>query len=223
MQAELEERDRASALESRGDWWPSAEPVAQPSSTSSQARRRRQACDSTGKRSDDDRPVLLANADQLEGSFLLEECGLPYRVVPVHIGRGEQFSPSFVGINPNARVPAIVDREPTRGGAPLAVFERGAILQYFAEKSGLFLPADKAGRSRTMSWLMWQMSRLGPTLGQNGHFLLYAKEKLPYAIERYRLEARRLYGMLDSQLGMTGAHIAGRGLLHRRHRLFPLG
>jgi len=156
-------------------------------------------------------------------SILLEECGLPYRVVPVHIGRGEQFSPSFVGINPNARVPAIVDREPTGGGAPLAVFESGAILQYFAEKSGLFLPADKAGRSRTMSWLMWQMSRLGPTLGQNGHFLLYAKEKLPYAIERYRLEARRLYGMLDSQLGMTGAHIAVRGLLHRRHRLFPLG
>ena len=154
-------------------------------------------------------------------SILLEECGLPYRVVPVHIGRGEQFSSSFVGINPNARVPAIVDREPTRGGAPLAVF--GAILQYLAEKSGLFLPADKAGRSRTMSWLMWQMSRLGPTLGQNGHFLLYAKEKLPYAIERYRLEARRLYGMLDSQLGMTGAHIAGRGLLPRRHRLFPLG
>ena len=136
---------------------------------------------------------------------MLEECGLPYRVVPVHIGRGEQFSPSFIGINPNARVPAIVDQEPTGGGAPLAVFESGAILQYLAEKSGRFLPKDVAGRIRTMSWLMWQMSGLGPTLGQNGHFLLYATEKLPYAIERYRLEARRLYGVLDSQLGMTGA------------------
>lgn len=142
-------------------------------------------------------------------SILLEECGLPYRVVPVHIGRGEQFAPSFIEINPNARIPAIVDHKPMGGGAPLTVFESGAILQYLAEKSGRLLPTDVAGRFRTMSWLMWQMSGLGPTLGQNGHFLLYAKEKLPYAIERYRLEARRLYGVLDLQLGLTGAHIAG--------------
>jgi GST-like protein len=92
---------------------------------------------------------------------------------------------------------------------PLAVFESGAILQYLAEKSGRLLPADVAGRFQVMSWLMWQMSGLGPMLGQNGHFLLYAKEKLPYAIERYRLEARRLYGVLDKQLALTGAHIAG--------------
>jgi GST-like protein len=142
-------------------------------------------------------------------SIMVEECGLPYKVVPVNIGRGEQSAPAFVEISPNNRIPAIVDHDPTGGGAPLAIFESGAILQYLAEKSGLLLPTDVAGRFRTMSWLMWQMSGLAPTLGQNGHFLLYAKEKLPYAIERYRLEARRLYGVLDAQLGLTGAHIAG--------------
>lgn len=142
-------------------------------------------------------------------SILLEELGLPYRVVPVCIGRGEQFEPAFLAIGPNNRIPAIVDHAPMGGGAPLAIFESGAILQYLAEKSGQLLPSDVAGRFRVMSWLMWQMSGLGPMLGQNGHFLLYAKDKLPYAIERYRLEARRLYGVLDTQLGLTGACIAG--------------
>lgn len=142
-------------------------------------------------------------------SIMLEECGLPYRVVPVRIGRGEQFAPAFLAISPNNRIPAIVDHAPPGGSAPLAVFESGAILQYLAEKSGQLLPADVAGRFRVIQWVMWQMSGLGPMLGQNGHFLLYAKEKLPYAIERYRLEARRLYGVLDAQLGSTGAYIAG--------------
>ena len=141
--------------------------------------------------------------------IMLEECGLPYRVVPVRIGRGEQFAPAFLAISPNNRIPAIVDHAPPGGGAPLAIFESGAILQYLAEKSGQLLPTDVAERFRVMSWLMWQMSGLGPMLGQNGHFLLYAKEKIPYAMERYRLEARRLYGVLDRQLALTGAHIAG--------------
>lgn len=142
-------------------------------------------------------------------SLMLEECGLPYRVMPVRIGRGEQFAPAFLAISPNNRIPAIVDHAPMGGGAPLAIFESGAILQYLAEKSGLLLPTDVPTRFRVMSWLMWQMSGLGPMLGQNGHFLLYAKEKIPYAMERYRLEARRLYGVLDKQLALTGAHIAG--------------
>ena len=142
-------------------------------------------------------------------SIMLEECGLPYRVVPVRLGRGEQFAPAFLAISPNNRIPAIVDHAPMGGGAPLAIFESGAILQYLAEKSGLLLPTDVAARFRVISWLMWQMSGLGPMLGQNGHFLLYANEKTPYAMERYRLEARRLYGVLDKQLALTGAHIAG--------------
>jgi len=142
-------------------------------------------------------------------SIMLEECGLPYRVVPVRIGRGEQFAPAFLAISPNNRIPAIVDHAPPGGGAPLAIFESGAILQYLAEKSGQLLPTDVAARFRVMSWLMWQMSGLGPMLGQHGHFLLYAKEKIPYATARYRLEARRLYGVLDKQLALTGAHIAG--------------
>jgi len=142
-------------------------------------------------------------------SIMLEECGLPYRVVPVRLGRGEQFAPAFLAISPNNRIPAIVDHAPMGGGAPLAIFESGAILQYLAEKSGLLLPTDVAARFRVISWLMWQMSGLGPMLGQNGHFLLYANEKIPYAMERYRLEARRLYGVLDKQLALTGAHIAG--------------
>jgi GST-like protein len=142
-------------------------------------------------------------------SIMLEECGLLYRVVPVRIGRGEQFAPAFLAISPNNRIPAIVDHAPMGSGAPLAIFESGAILQYLAEKSGLLLPTDVAARFRVMSWLMWQMSGLGPMLGQNGHFLLYANEKIPYAMERYRLEARRLYGVLDKQLALTGAHIAG--------------
>jgi GST-like protein len=142
-------------------------------------------------------------------SIMLEECGLPYRVLPVNIGRGDQFQPDFLAISPNNRIPAIVDRDPPGGGAPVPVFESGAILLYLAEKTGRFLPSDLRGRYAAVQWLMWQMGGLGPMLGQNGHFLLYAPEKVPYAIDRYGREARRLYGVLERQLERTGACIAG--------------
>ena len=142
-------------------------------------------------------------------SIMLEECGLPYRVLPVNIGRGEQFAPAFLEISPNNRIPAIVDHDPPGGGEPLPVFESGAILMYLAEKTGRLLPGDLRGRYGVVQWLMWQMGGLGPMLGQNGHFLLYAQEKIPYAIERYGREARRLYTVLDRQLARTGAFVAG--------------
>ncbi len=114
-----------------------------------------------------------------------------------------------MAISPNNRIPAIVDHAPADGGEPFSVFETGAILIYLAEKTGRFLPTDMRGRSRVMQWVMWQMSGLGPMLGQHGHFALYAAEKIPYAIERYRDEAARLYRVLDTQLGKTGAYVAG--------------
>ncbi len=142
-------------------------------------------------------------------SIMLEECGLSYRMVPVNIARGEQFTPDFLAISPNNRMPAIVDHAPTGGGEPISVFESGAILIYLAEKAGRFLPTSVRERKSVLEWLMWQMGGLGPMLGQNGHFSLYATEKLPYAIDRYAREARRLYGVLDTQLGKTGACVAG--------------
>jgi GST-like protein len=142
-------------------------------------------------------------------SIMLEECGLPYTLKPVNIGRGEQFSPKFLSISPNNRMPAIVDHDPPGGGAPIAVFESGAILIYLAEKTGRFLPPDLRGRHATLQWLMWQMGGLGPMAGQNGHFLLYAPEKIPYALERYSKEVNRLYGVLDAQLARTGHYVAG--------------
>ena len=142
-------------------------------------------------------------------SIMLEECGLPYKLLPVNIGRGEQFTPEFLAISPNNRMPAIVDRDPAGGSEPVAVFESGAILIYLAEKTGRFLPADLRGRTAVIQWVMWQMGGLGPMAGQNGHFLLYAPETLPYAIERYGREVDRLYGVLDAQLGRTGRYVAG--------------
>ena len=142
-------------------------------------------------------------------SIMLEECGLPYRLVPVNIGKGEQFKPDFLAISPNNRMPAIVDHEPAVGEAPLSVFESGAILIYLAEKTGQFMPGDVRGRTQVLQWLMWQMGGLGPMAGQNGHFLLYAPEPVPYAIDRYAQEVNRLYGVLDSQLERTGAFVAG--------------
>ena len=142
-------------------------------------------------------------------SIMLEECGLPYKFIPVNIGKGEQFTPEFLAISPNNRMPAIVDHAPAGGGAPIAVFESGAILQYLAEKTGRFLPADLRGRYQALQWLMWQMGGLGPMAGQNGHFLLYAPEKIAYAIDRYSKEVDRLYGVLDAQLGATQAYVAG--------------
>jgi GST-like protein len=142
-------------------------------------------------------------------SIMLEECGLPYTLKPVNIGRGEQFSPKFLSISPNNRMPAIVDHDPPGGGAPIAVFESGAILIYLAEKTGRFLPPDLRGRHATLQWLMWQMGGLGPMAGQNGHFLLYAPEKIPCALDRYSKEVNRLYGVLDAQLARTGHYVAG--------------
>ncbi len=142
-------------------------------------------------------------------SIMLEECGLPYRVVPVNIGAGDQFKPDFLAISPNNRMPAIVDHDPPGGGEPVSAFESGAILLYLAEKTGRFCPKDLRGRLKVTEWLMWQMGGLGPMLGQNGHFKLYAPEKIAYAIDRYGREANRLYGVLDAQLARTGACVAG--------------
>lgn len=133
-------------------------------------------------------------------TIFLEESGLPYRIRPVNISKGEQFQPDFLRISPNNRMPAIVDDEPADGGPPLSVFESGAILVYLAEKCGRFLPADPRGRARTLQWLFWQMGGLGPMLGQNHHFVQYAPEKIPYAIDRYVKETNRLYGVLDRRL-----------------------
>ena len=133
-------------------------------------------------------------------SVALEEMGLPYRTVRVDIGKGEQFKPEFLAIAPNNRIPAIVDHDPGGGGAPVSLFESGAILLYLAEKTGKFIPQELRGRAEVLQWLFWQMAGLGPMAGQNGHFNLYAPEKIPYAIERYTKETNRLYGVLNERL-----------------------
>lgn len=142
-------------------------------------------------------------------TLFLEEAGLPYEIKPVNIGKGDQFQPAFLAISPNNRMPAIVDTAPADGGEPLSVFESGAILQYLAEKTGRFLPADTRERFKVLQWLFWQVGGLGPMLGQNHHFNRYAPEKIPYAINRYANETRRLYGVLDKQLDGR-AFIAGK-------------
>ncbi len=132
--------------------------------------------------------------------LFVEEAGVPYTIVPVNIGKGEQFEPGFLKISPNNRIPAIVDHRPAGGGTPVSVFESGAILLYLAEKTGRFLPADVAGRTEVLQWLFWQMGGLGPMGGQNLHFSAYAPQKIPYAIGRYAKETERLYGVLDRRL-----------------------
>jgi GST-like protein len=141
-------------------------------------------------------------------TIFLEEAGLAYRIAPVNINKGEQFARRFLAIAPNNRIPAIVDPEPADGGAPISVFESGAILLYLAEKAGRFLPKEPRGRAETTQWLFWQMGNLGPMAGQNNHFSNYAVEKIPYAIERYRNEVNRLYGVLDRRL-CDRAFVAG--------------
>jgi len=130
---------------------------------------------------------------------MLEECGLVYRAVPVNIGAGEQFAPAFLAISPNNKIPAIVDPDGP-DGRPISLFESGAILVYLAAKTGRFLPTDVRARYQVLEWLMFQMGSVGPMLGQTHHFRLYAPEKIPYAIERYSNEARRIYGVLDKRL-----------------------
>jgi len=142
-------------------------------------------------------------------TLFLEEAGLPYRIVPVHIGRGDQFKPEFLRIAPNNRIPAIVDHAPADGGAPLPVFESGAILLYLADKVKQFIPPDLRGRNTALQWLFWQMGGLGPMAGQNHHFVQYAPEQLPYAIERYVKETARLYGVLNKHLSDGREFIAG--------------
>ena len=129
-------------------------------------------------------------------SVMLEECGMPYRVFPVNIGKGEQFRPEFLAINPNNRIPAIVDADGP-DGKPLKLFESGAILLYLSGKTGKFLPKSVRGRYIALQWLMFQMGGVGPMFGQAHHFLRTAKEQVPYGIKRYTEETRRLYGVLD--------------------------
>ncbi len=133
-------------------------------------------------------------------TIFLEETGLPYTLHTVNIGDGEQFAPQFLAIAPNNRIPAIVDRDPPDGGAPIPLFESGAILLYLGGKTGRFLPRELRARCDCVQWLFWQMAGLGPMLGQNHHFLNYAPEKIPYAIERYVKETARLYAVLDKRL-----------------------
>ncbi len=133
-------------------------------------------------------------------TMFLEEAGVPYEVHPINISTGDQFAPSFLEIAPNNRIPAIVDTDPADGGAPLSVFESGAILEYLGDKTGKFLPTEIRARTETLQWLYWQMGGLGPMAGQNHHFVQYAPERIPYAMERYVNETNRLYGVLDKRL-----------------------
>jgi len=140
-------------------------------------------------------------------SIMLEECGLEYDVHRIDIGKGDQFAPEFVAINPYSKIPAIVDPDGP-GGRPLPLFESGAILIYLAEKTGRFLPASGAAKHVVLQWLMFQMGAVGPFFGQVHHFLRSAKEQVPYAIDRYVKEKDRIYGVLDRRLG-EATHLAG--------------
>ena len=149
-----------------------------------------------------------ATPNGLKMTMFLEEAELPYRIIPVGLGTGEQFKPEFLAISPNNKIPAMVDHDPQGGGAPVSLFESGAMLLYLAEKTGRFMPTDLRGRMEVMKWLFWQVGGLGPMAGQIGHFNVYAPEKVPYAIERYTKETNRLYGVLDRRLA-DRAFVAG--------------
>lgn len=141
-------------------------------------------------------------------TIFLEEAGLDYKIFPVNISQGEQFNPDFLKFAPNNRIPAIRDLAPLDGGAPIGIFESGAILEYLGEKTGQFLPKTAREKYRVLQWLYWQMGGLGPMAGQNHHFVQYAPERIPYAMERYVKETNRLYGVLNKQLEGK-AYIAG--------------
>lgn len=133
-------------------------------------------------------------------TIFLEEAGIEYRIHPVDISAGDQFKPEFLALSPNNRMPAIVDHNPDDGGEPISVFESGAILIYLADKTGRFLPTETRARKTALEWLMWQMGGLGPMAGQNHHFVQYAPERIPYAMDRYVNETNRLYGVLNKRL-----------------------
>jgi GSH-dependent disulfide-bond oxidoreductase len=140
-------------------------------------------------------------------TIFLEETGLPYKIVPVNIGKGDQFTPEFLKISPNNKMPAIVDHDGP-GGSPFSLFESGAILMYLAEKTGKLMPSEITARYRVIEWLMFQMANVGPMLGQAGHFIRAAPEKIPYAIERYTNESRRIFNVIDKRLGQR-EYLAG--------------
>lgn len=145
-------------------------------------------------------------------TLFLEEAGLQYKVLPINIGKGDQFQPHFLKIAPNNRIPAMVDHQPADGGEPIPMFESGAMLLYLAEKTGKFLPQDTRGRADVLQWLFWQMGGLGPMAGQNHHFNAYAPEKIQYAIDRYVGETGRLYGVLNK-------HLADREFIAREYSI----
>ncbi len=151
--------------------------------------------------------------------IMLEECGLPYRAHPVNIGKGDQFEPAFLKISPNNKIPAITDPQGP-DGKPISLFESGAILVYLAGKTGKFLPQDDRGRFAVLQWLMFQMGSVGPMLGQTHHFRNYAPEKIPYAIDRYSNETKRLYGVIDKQLS-THKFVAGDSYTIADIAIFP--
>jgi GSH-dependent disulfide-bond oxidoreductase len=140
-------------------------------------------------------------------TIMLEELGAPYELAFVNIAKGDQFKPEFLAISPNNKMPAITDPDGP-GGTPISIFESGAILMYLGSKFGKFYPQDERARIEVHEWLMWQMGSFGPMLGQRGHFAVYAKDKIPYAIERYQNETHRLYGVLDKRLA-AHEYVAG--------------
>jgi GST-like protein len=151
---------------------------------------------------------FAATPNGLKARLFLEEAQLPYRVIPVSLSKGEQFQSEFLAISPNNKIPAIIDHQPAGGGAPITLFESGAIMLYLAEKTGRLIPIDVHGRAEVLQWLFWQMAGLGPMAGQIGHFNIYAPEKVPYAIDRYTRETSRLYGVLNQRL-TDRTYIAG--------------
>lgn len=151
--------------------------------------------------------------------IMLEECKLPYAVIPIDIGAGDQFKPEFLAISPNNKMPAIVDLDGP-DGKPISIFESGAILLYLAAKTGKFMPSSVRGKYEVLQWLMFQMGGFGPMLGQAHHFRVYAPEKIEYAVNRYTNEAKRLYGVLDKQLGKT-AYVAGKSYTIADMAIFP--
>ena len=151
--------------------------------------------------------------------IMLEECGLAYRTIPVDIGTGDQFKPDFLAISPNNKIPAIVDPDGP-DGAPISLFESGAILLYLAGKTGKLLPESTRGKYEVLQWLMFQMGSVGPMLGQAHHFRIYAPEKLPYAVDRYTNEARRIYNVMNKRLA-NSRYIGGKDYSIADIAIFP--